>query len=56
MKYTILSGNTPLYQALYENKGIEDEIDGDIDWVTPTSLEEMDRFAEELEGLGDYDA
>ena len=45
MKYTILAGNVPLYQSLYEDKNVEESFDNkDVEWVTPTSLEE----AEEL--------
>ena len=45
MKYTILAGNVPLYQSLYEDKNVEESFDNkDVEWITPTSIEE----AEEL--------
>lgn len=55
MKYTILAGNVPLYQSLYEDKSIEDEFSketGEVEWISPNSLEEAEKL---LEMMGQID-
>ena len=48
MKYTLVASNPSLYKSLYEEKDIEGEL-GEIEWVTPTSIEEMEEFVRMLE-------
>lgn len=49
MKYTILAGNLHLWRELY---GEEEEVDeGEIEWVTPQSAEEIEGILQVLQKL-----
>lgn len=48
MKYTILAGNTHLWQELY---GEEQEDDGEVEWIVPKSAEEFAQIENILAGL-----
>lgn len=49
MKYTMLASNPTLYKSLYEEKSIEDNIGVEVEWLTPTSVEESAHLASMFE-------
>lgn len=50
MKYTILAGNVHLWKELY-GEDDEQEDDGEVEWITPSSLEDMEKINDILAQL-----
>jgi len=50
IKATMVAVNPQLYDSIY-NPQPESLVGGEIEWITPKSMEEADALARELEGV-----